>query len=257
MEPETSDGPQKRGYKFYGILAVVLIIILAGISYFAFFLPHSSGSTSNVTSSVLASESRGTITKEVLIPANATSNDTSNKKTLAIITGMHPREKLSIASASDVISQYNLSTNEEIIHYAINITDNPDNYVTGRSNGECMVAQYIIPDIKKSDVDMVIVCHDHGPGYGRGYYIATPKMDSPSVAAGELIEKQLPEFTYYRSSTTNTNSEHGSSTLTVSYPLANAGIRTLVYEMPEWAMHSQAYDEDKKLFDVCFSAIPN
>ena len=77
-------------------------------------------------------------------------------------------------------------------------------------------------------------------------------MDSPSVAIGETVEKNLPEFTYYRATA---HSEHGSSTYTVSNPLATAGIRTVVYEMPEWATYNQAFQETKKLIGTCFQVI--
>jgi len=242
--------PRMGRKKFYGALSVIAILTILVAGYIV-FLPHfNEVSASNP--SLIATDYRGSVSKETLTATNATSNATSNKKTIAIITGMHPREKLSINTVSDVIDQYSLSSNQAIIHYTINVTNNPENYVTGRANGEGLVADYVISDIKKSDVDVVIICHDHAPGYGMGYYVATPKMDSPSVAIGEVVEKNLPEFTYYRATA---HSEHGSSTYSVSNPLASAGIRTVVYEMPEWATYNQAYQESKKLIGTCFQVI--
>lgn len=242
--------PRMGRKKFYGALSVIAILTILAAGYIV-FLPHfNEVSASNP--SVIATDYRGSVSKATITAANATSNDTANKKTIAIITGMHPREKLSINTVSDVIDQYSLSSNQAIIHYMVNVTNNPENYVTGRANGEGLVANYVIPDIKKSNVDVVIICHDHAPGYGRGYYVATPKMDSPSVAIGEVVEKNLPEFTYYRATA---HSEHGSSTFSVSNPLASAGIRTVVYEMPEWATYNQAYQESKKLIGTCFQVI--
>ena len=244
-----SEPPASRK-KLYVTLSLILILTIIGISYIIFFMPHNS-EVAVSTPTVIASDYRGTVSKQIIAAANNTSNSTNNK-TIAVITGMHPREKLSIQTVSDMVTQYNLSSDQSIVHYSVNVTDNPDNYVTGRSNGEGLVSQYIIPDIKNSSVDVVIICHDHAPGYGMGYYVATPKMDSPSVALGELIENTLPEFTYYRASS---NAEHGSSTLTVSNPLAAAGFRTLVYEMPQWASYNQAYAESKKLVATCFQVI--
>ncbi|AXV40989.1 MAG: hypothetical protein CIT02_01960 [Methanobacterium sp. BAmetb5] len=242
--------PGRSRVKFYGTLSLIVIITMAAVGFFVFLAPYFNDSVSAPT--VIASDYRGSVSKEVIISANATSNDTASKKTVAVITGMHPREKLSIRTASDVVNQYSLSSNQAIVHYIVNVTNNPDNYVTGRESGEGLVSQYVIADIKKSNIDAVIICHDHAPGYGRGYFIATPKMDSPSVAIGELVDQKLPEFTYYRSSA---NTEHGSSTITVSNPLASAGIRTVVYEIPEWASYNQAYQETKKLLSVCFQAM--
>jgi hypothetical protein len=243
--------PRKTRKMLYGlVLAIVILTIMAAGYIFLFTNPLNEISASSPTQ--IASDYRGTVSKEIITASNDSSNDTSNKKTIAVITGMHPREKLSIRTVSDVVNQYNLSSNQAIVHYMVNITNNPDNYVNGRTYGEGMVSQYIIPDIKESNIGVVVICHDHAPGYGRGYFVATPKMDSPSVVVGELIEKNLAEFTYYRSST---NADHGSSTITVSNPLASAGFRTLVYEMPEWASYTQAYQESKKLFSTCFQAI--
>ena len=39
----------------------------------------------------------------------------------------------------------------------------------------------------KSDPDLVIIGHDHEPGYGEGYYIATPTMDNASVDLAEEV----------------------------------------------------------------------
>lgn len=243
--------PRMSRKKFYGALSVIFILTILAAGYIILFMdPFPETSVSSPT--VIASDYRGTVSKEIITAANATSNDTANKKTIAVITGMHPREKLSIRVVSDMVNQYNLSSNQAIVHYIVNVTDNPDNYVNGRTNGEGLVSRYVIQDIKNSSADAVIICHDHAPGYGKGYFVATPKMDSPSVALGEIIEKNLPEFTYYRSSS---NADHGSSTITVSNPLASAGFRTLVYEMPEWASYNQAYSESKKLVATCFSAV--
>lgn len=240
--------PKRNGKKSLTLMFVFIVAVIIVGSFIALSLPLISDNSGS-TPTLLGSDYRGSVTKEVLAASNSSSSD---KKTIAVITGMHPREKLSIRTVTDVVNQYSLSANEEIIHYSVNVTNNPNNYYTGRTSGEELVAKYIIPDVKKSGVDLVIICHDHAPGYGRGFFVATPKMDSPSVAVGEKIDKDLPEFTYYRSTA---HTEHGSSTLTVSYPMAKTGIPTLVYEMPEWSSYYRAYQETKKLISLGFQAI--
>ncbi|HHY00385.1 MAG TPA: hypothetical protein GX531_03290 [Methanothermobacter sp.] len=239
--------PKRRSKKGFAWASFFFAAVILVIAFVVFTMPDFGGNSELPLN--LASDYRGSVSKEVFAASEASSAD---KKTIAIITGMHPREKLSIQTVSDVIDQYSLSANNEILHYHVNVTNNPNNFHVGRTSGEGLVATYIIPDIKKSNVDVVIICHDHAPGYGKGYFIATPKMDSPSVALAEKIEKNLPEFIYYRATA---YSEHGSSTFTVSYPLANLGIPTLVYEMPEWDSYTQAYHESKKLIANCFQEI--
>lgn len=249
IEDKPQSRGQNRGKKVYVLVSFFIILVVVAAAFMANVIPNFGGAAGS-SPSVLAADYRGSVSKEILTASNSTPN--TDKKTIAVVTGMHPREKLSIKTTNDVVNQYSLSANQEIVHYQVNVTNNPDNYITGRSSGEELVAKYILPDIKKSNIDLVIICHDHAPGYGKGYFIATPKMDSPSVAVGEKIDKDLPEFIYYRSTA---NAEHGTSTITVSYPLASAGIRTIVYEMPEWATYTQAYQETKKLVTTCFQAI--
>ncbi|HHT18934.1 MAG: hypothetical protein QM396_06840 [Euryarchaeota archaeon] len=239
--------PKRRSKKGFAWVSFFFTAVIVVIAFISFTMPDFGGDSGSPLK--LASDYRGSVSKEVFAASDTSS---SAKKTIAIITGMHPREKLSIQTVNDVIHQYSLSANNEIIHYRVNVTNNPNNFHVGRTNGEGLVATYIIPDIKKSNIDAVIICHDHAPGYGKGYFIATPKMDTPSVALAEKIEKNIPEFIYYRATA---YSEHGSSTFTVSYPLAKLGIPTLVYEMPEWATYTQAYDESKKLISNCFLEI--
>jgi len=229
------------------ILTVLMVIIVSWAGFLAAFMPNSGG-TSAFTPPSFASDSKGLVTKDVY----SASNTSVNKKSIAIITGMHPREKLSHNAVADVIKTYSLSTNQEIVHYNINVTDQPDDFYIGRNNGEGLAAQYILPDIMKSHVDLVIICHDHEPGYGQGFYIATPKMDPSSVQLAEFMNQTLSGFNYYK---VNTTREHSSSAIRISNPLASAGFRTFVYEIPEWTTYTQATQETHNLIKACFSMI--
>jgi hypothetical protein len=229
------------------ILTILMVIIVLGAGFLATYIPNSGG-TSTSNPPILASDNKGLVTKEVY----SASNTTENKKSIAIITGMHPREKLAHIAVADVIKSYSLSTNQEIVHYDINVTDQPNDFNIGRNNGEELAASYILPDILKSHIDLVIICHDHAPWYGQGYFIATPKMDSASVQLAESLNQTLSGFNYYK---VTSNSEHSSSATRLSDPLASAGFRTLVYEIPESATYNEASQESQILIKACFSMI--
>lgn len=227
------------------IMAPILVLMVVGASLTAAYLPPLSALPGKDTS-VLGSDSRGTVTKEVLGSADAT-------HTIAVVTGIHPREKLSRKSVSGVVDNYHLKANQQIVHYDIKVTKSPQDYYLGRKNGEGLAAQYVLPDILKNKYDVILVCHNHAPGYGTGFYIATPKMDAGSVALAEKLANILPDFNYYR---TTSSMEPGTSTLSFTGPVATTGYRTLVYEIPDLASNQDAQEKTKQLIGAIFSTIP-
>jgi len=251
-EYESYDETNKKTIISKSILSVICLLILVPI---LLFLNNSwSDTTASDTQiihnhSLLSSDSRGYIVKDIYANTNGFN---SKAKTIAIVTGMHPRENLSKNITSSIISKNMLSSGTQIVHYTIEVTNNPDNYSTGRSNGEGLAADYILPDILKSNDDLVIICHDHKPGYGEGYYIATPQMDENSMKLAESIKQSIPGFNYIRSDNIK---ESTSSAKKISKPLASAGYKTLIYEIPEWVNYNEAYSMTKSFIDQSFNFI--
>jgi hypothetical protein len=206
---------------------------------------HFSGANSNF----LGVDSRGYVTKNVYTAPFPVSGE---KKVIAIVTGIHPREKLSKSVVNNVINEYPLSSNEEIVHYDIKVISNPENFFKGRTNGEGLAAQYILPDILKSQDDLVIICHDHEIGYGEGFFIATPRMDEKSVELARNVKHSLSNFSYYLS---KPHTRHGSSTMIFSWPLASAGYKTFVYEIPENVNYWDGYINSHNLISTSFQKI--
>ncbi|MDI6724945.1 MAG: hypothetical protein QMD61_09905 [Methanobacterium sp.] len=192
---------------------------------------------------ILGSDDRGYVTKEILYQ-----NSSLNTNVIAFVTGIHPREKLSKRVTGDVIHKYASSSNLGIVNYDITVTNNPENYKIGRRSGEDLAADYILSDIKKSNIDLVIICHDHKPGYGSGFYIATPEMDAESVKLADLVNKTLGDFNYYRADNIK---EHSTSAIKFSKPLASSGYKTFVYEIPGWENYNKAYNMTSRLLKTC------
>jgi len=225
-------------------LILISASILIGFMIFlnVFYSPVSLLNTNEVSDKfILGSDNRGFVTKEIY-------GNSINTRAIAVVTGIHPREKLSKRVITDVVKNYGSSSNLGIVHYDITVTNNPENYITGRNNGEGLAADYVLSDIKKSSYDVVIICHDHKPGYGSGFYIATPQMDESSVKLAQFLNQTLGNFNYYRSDNIR---EHSTSALRFSRPLASAGYKTLVYEIPGLESYSKAYDMTYKCLDKC------
>ena len=225
----------KGKYKII-IIMISICIVVAG----TFFL------LANMNNSKIGSNSKGYVTKEVYASSG------SPQVKIAVITGMHPRELHATDLVPQVVKEFALQNNVEIINYQVNVTDDPQDFSIGRSNGQALVAQYVIPDIKKSNDSLVIICHDHKEGYGTGYYIATPTHDNKSVTLGQAVNQSLPQFNYYPGST---DSRESSSINQVDEPLTQAGFPVFVYEIPEWVGNTEASNMTYELLNASFNAL--
>jgi hypothetical protein len=165
--------------------------------------------------------------------------------TIAIITGMHPRETLAVGPEMLTAQTFAFFNKVKVINYEVVVEENKDKYKESRNNGEALVVNYIMPDIYKSDIDLIIISHSHIPSYGKGFYVATPAMDSASVHLGESIANAGINFRYYPN---KGNAKYKSSSAAlISKPLANDGYPLLVYEIPE---NITALDSFSKTYDL-------
>ena len=220
------------------VLIVAIVLVIGGIIYLQ------STNYNEITYTTLANTSIGTV--EVGISGNE-----SAPTAIALITGIHPRETLSIDPEIESAKQYG-NDDVKIIHYKVTVTDHPQDYDIGRKNGESLVHDYVNPHVTSSDADAVIISHSHVPTYGEGFYLATPEMDDASVSIAEKIS-QTSDFNYYP--VTGNETYKSTSAVLVSKPIAQAGYPTFVYEIPEDIWESTATDKTKELFDFIINNI--
>ena len=220
----------ERKYKVIIILAVVVILAFAifnDTSYEEHYL------------GTIGSGDAGTVEKIVY-------GNESAQKSIALITGMHPREKLAIEPEIEAAKQFS-GDDVKIIHYKVTVTDSPDDYEIGRYNGENLVSEFVNPDVTSSDADCVIISHSHVPEYGEGFYLATPEMDNASVEIAKKIN-ETSDFNYYP--VTGNETYRSTSAELVSRPIASAGYPTFVYEIPENILDMQSTMKTKELFEM-------
>ena len=223
------------------ILIVVLLAVLAGL----YFLGGNITQTST-ESTVLGDTENGTVEKFIYGNANA-------NKTIALITGIHPREPLSIDPEIKAAKEWaDEHGDAKIIHYQVNVTKDPQDYDKGRAHGEGLVHDYVNPDVTNSDANCVIISHSHIPEYGQGFYLATPEMDNASVDIAEKISNES-DFNYYP--VTGQETYKSTSAVLVSKPIAQAGYPTFVYEIPEDITEQDSTDKAKTLFDLMMKHI--
>lgn len=168
---------------------------------------------------------------------------------------MHSRETLH-SSVLPVVAKVFAATNiVEIVNYQVKVSASPQDFTVGRANGESLVHDYVVSDVAKSNLSLVIIGHDHEAGYGEGYYIATPTMDNGSVSLGNDVSSQLLDFNYYKR---DESSEAKSSSITkVDAPIVATGTPVFVYEIPENDDWFNAFSNSYKLVDAAFKALAN
>jgi hypothetical protein len=239
--PDGKPKKGKRGLKFYLLILLIPVIVIAIV------LTLDLGNA-GYSSTVLGTNSLGSVTKVVY------SHPSDSGPVIAVVTGMHPREISAKEVLPSVVKDYSQSHNVEIVNYQVDVTKDPQDFSTGRANGQDLVAQYVIPDIKKSHYSLVIIVHDHELGYGsNGYYFATPSMDAKSVALGESVHNNLPSFNYF---TRNTSQQpEGTSIQQVDDPIVKTGTPVFVYEIPEWLPDSDVYKNSINLLAAVYKSL--
>ena len=218
------------------ILLIVILILVLGL-----MIANEQYKDEHTTYKVLGNSSLGTVEK--IIYGNESLNNT-----IAIITGIHPREKLAIDPEIKAAREYADEHDDvKVIHYQVNVTKDPKNYKKGRANGESLVHDFVNPDVTHSDADAVIISHSHVDWYGEGFYVATPEMDNKSATIAYKINNTT-DFGYYPR--TGNESYKSTSAVLVSKPIAQAGYPTFVYEIPENITKQESTDKTKELFDI-------
>lgn len=215
------------------LIIIFAVLIIGGL------LLLQNGNYNEIDYQTLGNTSIGTVEVGISGNENAT-------KCIALITGIHPRETLSMGPEIESAKQFG-NDDVKIIHYKVTVTQNPQDYEEGRANGESLVHDYVNPHVTQSDADAVIISHSHNPDYGSGFYIATPEMDSASVNIAQNIEKSS-DFNYYP--VTGNETYKSTSAVLVSKPIAQAGYPTFVYEVPEDVWDFMVTFKTKELFNL-------
>ena len=218
------------------IILIIILLMIIGL-----IIANDEYQAEHAHYKLLGNNSLGTVEK--IIYGNESANNT-----IALITGIHPREKLAINPEIKAAKEY-VKDHEDvkIIHYQVNVTKDPKDYKKGRANGESLVHDFVNPDVTHTDADCVIISHSHVEWYGEGFYLATPEMDKASVKIAKKINN-TSDFGYYPR--TGNESYKSTSAVLVSKPIAQAGYPTFVYEIPENIKKQDSTDWAKDLFDL-------
>ena len=149
-------------------------------------------------------------------------NESSNVK-IACIVGVHPLESNSHQAMIDSITQHNNSLKYCYYIYRVNVTENANNYTTGRMNGQLLANKFVVPDIKSKNYQLAIDIHSNVGNWAQNTFLFSPVNNSRSESIGMNITNQLHWLKYYVP-------PNPTSTVYVTEPIINAGTPAIVYE---------------------------
>lgn len=171
---------------------------------------------------------------------------------LVLIAGIHPREPLAIGPEIEAAKQFAQNHDVKFTVYHVNVTKDPTEYQPSRDNGESLVHDFVVPDIRNTNGKAVIISHSHVEGYGEGFYLATPAMDKESVDISEKIANSS-DFNYFPRNVSKP--VEATSAVLVSNPIAESGYPTFVYEVPENITEQNSTDKAIELFGLMYDIV--
>jgi hypothetical protein len=199
------------------------------------FSPSEETSFSIVT---LGSTDYGRVTRE------GPYGNTSSLNKIAIITGVHPQESQSHNAFIKSLQEQNSTLKDCYYVYRVNVTRDVADYEKGRSNGQKLANQYIVPDIKKQDFDLVIDVHSNRGNYERRRFVSVPAgSNTAETVASQLVQK-LSWLSIY-------DPPNPTSPSYVTIPLIKSGIPAIIYETYGY----EPYNQTKKQADQFISVL--
>ncbi|MDR2967767.1 MAG: hypothetical protein LBU74_07445 [Methanobacteriaceae archaeon] len=189
-------------------------------------------------STILGSNDKGSV--EIIGPIG---NKSSNIK-IAFIIGVHPLE----FNVHNILYNYLIAKSDSLNYcyyiYKIKVTNNPNNYDTGRMNGQILANKFVVPDVISKNYDLVADVHSNqgtnGGNYKKTNFIFAPLNNTTSKAlADEIIAKVPPLVYYYPESQTSPDY--------VTIPIMKSGTPTLVYETYMYESNETTKDLINKL----------
>lgn len=188
--------------------------------------------------SILGNESYGWAEKEVY-------GNQNSEETIAIITGVHPRESGFHNATADALKNKSTSLSKKYIIYKIHVTENPLHFTIGRMNGQLIANKFVVPDVIKIKPKLAVDIHeDLGETVGYSYrrFIYPISKNNETTDYLNIIIQKMPFLKIY--------SPGGSSPSYVTKPIANAGICTIIYETYKEDSYEKKYSDAAQFIDT-------
>ncbi|WJI10446.1 hypothetical protein FGU46_10280 [Methanobacterium sp. CWC-01] len=180
----------------------------------------------------LGSTDYGSVTRE-----GPYGNSSSSQK-IAIIVGVHPQESQAHKAFIDSLKEHNNTLQSCYYVYKVNVTRDAGDYEKGRSNGQKLANQYVVPDIKKQNFDLVVDVHSNRGNYERRRFVSVPAGSTTAENVASQLVQKLNWLSIY-------DPPNPTSPAYVTIPLIKSGIPAIIYETYGY----EPYNQSKKQAD--------
>jgi len=181
------------------------------------FNPFSPSEETSFNIVTLGSTDYGSVTRE------GPYGNTSSPTKIAIIAGIHPQEAQSHNAFVESLKNQNNTLDSCYYVYRVNVTRDADDYEKGRINGQKLANQYIVPDIKKQNFDLVIDVHSNRGNYEKRRFISVPAGSTQAETVASQLVQDLNWLSIY-------DPPNPTSPAYVTIPLIKSGIPAIIYE---------------------------
>ncbi len=188
--------------------------------------PFSPGEETSFSIVTLGSTDYGSVTRE------GPYGNTSSPYKIAIIAGVHPQEAQAHHAFIKSLQEHNSTLKDCYYVYRVNVTRDADDYEKGRSNGEKLANQYVVPDIRNKNFDLVIDVHSNQGNYEKRRFLSVPAGSATAEKVASQLVQRLNWLSIY-------DPPNPTSPEYVTIPLIKSGIPAIIYETYLYEPYSQ------------------
>lgn len=166
-------------------------------------------------------------------------------ETIAIITGVHPREYQFHNAISSAACGKSTSLSKKYIVYKVHVTKSPWNYSKGRMYGQLLANKFVVPDIVANHPKLVVDIHENmwkKSGYKYSKFLDPISKDSAVRNYANSLVQKLPYLKIY--------DPRGTSPKYVTKPISRNGIPTMVYETYKFDSYSTKVSDANQFIDA-------
>lgn len=169
--------------------------------------------------------------------------DSNSPDRVAYIVGVHPQESQAHEAIIKAMRIEDKSLKKCYYIYRVNVTKNPEEYEEGRLNGQLLARKYVVPDIERMSIKLVIDVHSNVGHYEERRFLFIPYHSDETRRIANIIDNRIDWLTLYEP-------QNPTSPEYVTIPLTKRGIPAIIYETYTYETPEQTFKQAVELILV-------
>ena len=209
---------------------LILTFIIAGVlSFLIFYQP-----SEKAGEIIIGENEYGKVIRE------GPFGDPNSPDRIAYIVGVHPQESQAHEAITKAMMREDKSLRKCYYIYRVNVTKNPEDYEEGRLNGQLLAREYVVPDIERMSIKLVVDVHSNVGHYEERRFLFVPYHSDETRRIANIIDDRIGWLKVYEPPNP-TSPEY------VTIPLIKRGIPAIVYETCTYETPEQTFKQAMEL----------